>query len=74
MKEMVTKELSVEVRSSYNSHAGATFWKVWLYDDATGLSLQVGDSYYTTKYKAEAGFEEALRFLKHSLQLKEQAA
>jgi len=67
MQQQLTDRLILELRSSYNSHARSTWWKLYLYDDATGLSLAVGDPYYTKKQKAENGFAEAREFLKHSL-------
>ena len=69
MEKKITENLSFNLSRSYNGH-----WSVWLYNDETGLSLQVGDAYYISKYKAEKALDEALGFLKHSLQLKEQAA
>jgi hypothetical protein len=69
MEKKITENLSLNVSQSYSGH-----WSVWLYNDATGLSLQVGDAYYTSKHKAVKALYEAYGFLKHSLQLNEQAA
>lgn len=74
MKIELTTDLSLELRKRFNSHARLTFWSVWLYDDATGLSLQVGEAYYSSKHKAEAGFEEALGFFRRTLPIKKEAA
>ena len=69
MEKKITENLSLNVSQSYSGH-----WSVWLYNDATGLSLRVGDAYYTSKHKAEKALDEAHGFLKHSLQLNEQVA
>ena len=74
MKVELTTDLSLELRKKFNSHGRFTSWSVWLYDDATGLSLQVGEAYYSKKHKAEAGFEEALGFFRRTLPIKKEAA
>jgi len=69
MEQQITESLGLELRGCFNSHTASTMWKVWLYDNSTGMSLQVCDGYYTSKHKAEQAFAEALGFLRHSLQL-----
>ena len=69
MTKNITENLTLKLSVTYSD-----VWQVWLYNDETGLSLQVGDPYYTTKYKAEKALAEAFSFLKFSLKLNEVAA